>query len=293
MKKVIPFMLAALLALLGQSIAFGDSPSAPTTTLKSTFPVTSAPQQFQVVQQVLDFPQGAWTPAHSHGGQAFVMIAKGVVTQFSDGKLTTYKVGDTWTETPGHVHQAGNTTSSPARTLVTFLLPPGAQQTTPHDLADARPSTVKTTAVKSQFDVQAVARPFDVIEMQLDYAPGQVLPSHTYGGPAFVTVLDGQLTARVGGADKIYKAGESWSETAGQFSEVRNEASAPASAFVTVLLPKGMTLTTLENQPKGQPATLPETGGVPETPTRALVLISVLLIFAGAILWQRNATRAR
>lgn len=253
-------ILAALTirtALVGQNAALGQSPAGPTTALKSTFPVADPPQQFQLVQQVLDFAPGAWTASHSHGGLAFVTVAQGTVTQFGDGKETTFKTGDTWTETAGHVHQAGNATSAPSRTLVTFLLAPGAVQTTPQQMANARDATIKPIARISKFDVPAVARPFDVIEMQLDFAPGQWLPSHTYGGPAFNTVLDGELTLRANGTDRNFKAGESWSETPGQFSQVGNVGTVPASTFVTALLPKGAEVMTWESQAKAQPATLP------------------------------------
>ena len=293
MKRFSAILLGVLLVLVGQNIALGQSPPGPTTALKVTFPVADPPQQFQLVQQVLDFAPGAWTPAHSHGGLVFVTVAQGTVTQLSDGKETTFKTGDTWTETPGHVHQAGNATSGPSRTLVTFLLSPGAVQTTPQQMANAHDATIKPTARISRFDVPAVARPFDVVEMQLDFAPGQWLPSHTYGGPAFITELDGELTLRANGTDRNFKAGESWTEIPGQFSQVGNAGTVPASTFVTVLLPKGAALTTLESQAKAQPATLPETGAELNAMPLGLALIIALLIFGGGMLWRRNATRAR
>jgi LPXTG-motif cell wall-anchored protein len=289
MKRFTAILLGALLVLVGQNAALGQSPPPPTTAFKTTFPVADPPQEFQLVQQALDFPPGAWTPAHSHGGLVFVTVAEGQVTQFSDGKETTYKPGDTWTETPGHVHQAGNTTSAPSRTLVTFLLPVGAQQTIPAQMVNAHASSVKTIATVSRFGAPAVARPFDVVEMQLDFAPGQWLPSQTYGGPAFFTVLEGGLTFRASGTDKAFKVGDNWTESPGAFSQVGNTGTAPASTFVTVLLPKGAALTTLESQP----ATLPQTGGELNGMPLGLVLVSALLIIAGGMLWRRNASRTR
>jgi quercetin dioxygenase-like cupin family protein len=289
MKRVSAILLGVLLVLVGQNGALGQSPPEPTMTLKSTFPVADPPQEFQVVQQVLDFPPGAWTPAHSHGGLVFVTIAHGQVTQFSDGKETTYKTGDTWTEVPGHAHQAGNTTSTPSRTLVTFLLPVGAQQTIPAQMANAHASTVKTIARVSRFGAPAVARPFDVVEMQLDFAPGEWLPSQSYGGPAFFTVLEGDLNLRASGADKTFKASDTWTENPGAFSVIGNTGTAAASAFVTVLLPNGAKLTTLESQP----ATLPQTGGELNALPLGLVMVSVLLIIAGGLLWRNIGLRAR
>lgn len=282
-------VLASFTFLEGRSVALGESPAGPTTAFKSVFPVTDAPQGFQLIEQVVDFAPGAWTGPHSHGGHVFVTVAQGTVAQFSEGKDTLYRKGETWQETPGHVHQAGNPTSAPSRDVATFLLAPGAQQTTPQQVANAHDATIKPVSRLVKFEVPAVARPFDLVEMELDFAPGQQQASHTYGGPAFVLVLDGELTLRANGTEKSVKAGEGWTETAGQFSEVVNAGSAPASAFVTVLPPKGATLMTVQ----GQPATLPTTGGELGVVPFGLVLISALLIIGGGWLWLRNARRAR
>ncbi len=286
-------VLAALTVKEAQNLALGQSPQGPQTALKSTFPVTDPPQQFQLVQQVIDFPPGAWTPAHSHGGLVFVTIARGQVTQFSDGKDTVYQTGDTWTEIPGHQHQAGNTTSEPARDLVTFLLPPAAQQTISGQLPNAHDTTIKTSAQLSKFDVPAVARPFDLVQMQIDFAPGQWQPSHSYGGPAFALVLDGALTFRANGSDKTVKTGEGWTENPGTYSQVGNAGTTPASAFVTVLLPKGASLTMLQSQANTQAVTLPASGATLNAQLPGLGLIGALLIVGGGMLWRRNATRAR
>lgn len=293
MKKYIAVTLGLLLVLLGESVALGQAPSGATVDLKSTFPVTDPPQQFQLIQQVVDFPPGAWTSPHSHGGLVFVTIAEGTVTQYSDGKDTTYKKGETWTETPGHMHQAGNVTSAPARDLATFLIPPGLQQTTAGDMPNAHAATIKTNAKLVKFDVSTVAKPFDLIQMKLDLAPGQWQPSQAYGGPAYVLVLDGELTLRANGADKAYKSGEGWSEMAGGFSQVGNTTTGSGSAFVTVLLPKGATLMTPESQAKQQPTTLPQTGGEMNSTLPGLALISaLLLIVGGGALLNRFATRS-
>ncbi|MGE5139721.1 MAG: cupin domain-containing protein, partial [Rudaea sp.] len=152
MKRLTAVMLSMLLLMVGQNVALGQSPAGPTTVVKSTFPVADPPPQFQLIEQVVDFPPGSWTPPHSHGGQAFVTIAQGTVSQFSDGKDTTYQKGSTWTETPGHAHQAGNTASGPARDLAVFLLPPGAQQTISGQMANAHDTSIKTQSKPYKFD---------------------------------------------------------------------------------------------------------------------------------------------
>ena len=47
---------------------------------QSRFDVTSAPLQAEVVQLVVDFPPGAWTSWHTHGGQAINLVLEGEIT---------------------------------------------------------------------------------------------------------------------------------------------------------------------------------------------------------------------
>lgn len=86
---------------------------------------------------VLDFPSGAWTPLHSHGGQTLVTILAGEVTERRDGVETIYKPGEGWTEQPGALHEAGNTGTEPASLTALFLLPKGAELTTVQAAAPA------------------------------------------------------------------------------------------------------------------------------------------------------------
>jgi len=84
---------------------------------------------FEVVQLVLDFVPGAWTPPHTHGGQGVVMVLDGTMTRRSEGVEAVFRPGESWVE-PGVVHEAGNATANRATVMVTFLLPKGAPLTT-------------------------------------------------------------------------------------------------------------------------------------------------------------------
>src|SRR6266702_6208643 len=97
---------------------------------ESRFDVTSAPLQAEVVQLVVDFPSGAWTSWHTHGGQAINLVLEGEITLRHPGMQHTYRAGEAWTDSTVQVHAAGNTGSGKARVLTNFLLPPGAPQTT-------------------------------------------------------------------------------------------------------------------------------------------------------------------
>src|SRR5262245_56930709 len=47
---------------------------------QSRFDVTSAPLQAEVVQLLVDFPPGAWSSWHTHGGQATNLVLEGEIT---------------------------------------------------------------------------------------------------------------------------------------------------------------------------------------------------------------------
>src|SRR5215472_8038467 len=97
---------------------------------QSRFDVTSAPLQAEVVQLVVDFPPGAWTSWHTHGGQATNLVLDGEITLRHAGMEHLHRAGQAWTDSSGEVHAAGNTGPRKARLLTNFLLPPGAPQTT-------------------------------------------------------------------------------------------------------------------------------------------------------------------
>jgi quercetin dioxygenase-like cupin family protein len=97
---------------------------------ESRFDVTSAPLQAEVVQLVVDFPPGAWTSWHTHGGQAINLVLEGEITLRHAGMEHSHRAGQAWTDSSGQVHAAGNTGPGKARLLTNFLLPPGCAQTT-------------------------------------------------------------------------------------------------------------------------------------------------------------------
>lgn len=120
--------------------------------------------------------------------------------------------------------------------LLALLLPGG--------IASAAPSPVLRN--NTTFDTETMAGPFNEILRVRDFAPSSWTPLHTHGGSVHVTVLDGELTLRMNGADHLYKAGESWVEMAGDdhAHAVGNTGVVTARAVATTLLPKGATETT-------------------------------------------------
>src|SRR5262245_42567450 len=73
---------------------------------QSRFDVTSAPLQAEVVQLLVDFPPGAWSSWHTHGGQATNLVLEGEITLRHAGMEHPYRVGQAWTDSSGQVHAA-------------------------------------------------------------------------------------------------------------------------------------------------------------------------------------------
>lgn len=289
--------LTVLILVLGAPIAYGEGPVAPTQVFKSTFPVNNPPSDFEIVADVMDWAPGAWTAPHLHGGAAYITVVKGELTYHLYGKETTYKAGQTWVENPGDLNQTGNLTDSPARTMVTFLLPKGAQLTTTQQVtgADVRvgPAPRKT---ETKFAALNPPSQFDLIQVEQDFAPGSQTAVHTHGGAAYITVLSGQLTLRSGGTEKIYSAGDTWTEAPGTFMQVVNNGTTPASTFVTFLLPKGATLTTNQSQSSSQATSpaVPVTGAtspassMPAWLLPALGVAGLIVLLSGGVLIRKK-----
>ncbi|CAN7547851.1 cupin domain-containing protein [Duganella sp. LjRoot269] len=71
---------------------------------------------------------------HLHPGSVFAYVVEGeVISKLDDGAEITYKVGDSWYESPGmrHVVSRNASDTNPAKLLVVLLLPDGAQVSEP------------------------------------------------------------------------------------------------------------------------------------------------------------------
>jgi quercetin dioxygenase-like cupin family protein len=102
----------------------------PTTVAQGTFRIPTPPAAFEVVQLLLDFPPGAWTPPHSHGGPTLVTVLDGEVTELRAGGERRFGPGEGWTENAGDLHAAGNNGAAKASVAATILLRTGAELTT-------------------------------------------------------------------------------------------------------------------------------------------------------------------
>jgi quercetin dioxygenase-like cupin family protein len=109
--------------------------------------------------------------------------------------------------------------------------------------------------LEKRFEGTPPPGPYDMNLLILDFAPGAATPTHSHGGPVFLTVVDGTLWERSGGQETVLNAGDTLMEEPGRVHAAGNEGPGTARLLVTVLLPKGAAFTTI--QETGAPAALP------------------------------------
>jgi quercetin dioxygenase-like cupin family protein len=122
-------------------VGAAEPTTGPTTVATGRFEIADPPARFEVVQVLLDFEGGVWTPPHAHGGPGLVTVLAGEVTERRPGGERRFGPGEGWTENAGDRHAAGNEGADRASVAATFLLPTGAELTTVHEaLAPAIPA---------------------------------------------------------------------------------------------------------------------------------------------------------
>lgn len=227
-------------------------------------PVADLTGEFELVQLIVDFPPGTWTPSHTHGGMLLVTVLKGEQTvRDEQGNEKIYKAGESFTETPGDYLEIGNAGQELVTVSAAALLPKGAAlSTTKEGIKTDNAPPGPTTVYKNVLPVTKALGEFELVQLVVDFPAGTWTPSHTHGGELLVTVLSGEQTVRdEQGAEKTYKAGESFTETPGEYLEIGNAGQELVTASALALLPKGAALSTTkegistDNAPPG-PTTL-------------------------------------
>jgi quercetin dioxygenase-like cupin family protein len=104
---------------------------APATPNKTLYTHTLAPPSisggYSMVHQVLYFAPGAQTLKHRHGGPGVITVIQSQVTLNADGVEKTYRIGESFFETPGPTLQAFNRGTTELIVVATYLLPDGAR----------------------------------------------------------------------------------------------------------------------------------------------------------------------
>jgi len=283
-------LVVLLMLWLSSSLAFAQ-PQPPAPVFTHQFRTSGLPQpvRFQVVHSLMHFDPGAATPFHRHLGQVVVTVLEGENTFIRNGAETVYKAGDSFVEVPGEVYQARNAGTSRMSVMATYLQPWEAPLLRPEP-TDHTPPPRLFTSYQFKTDVDPMAAPFDVVQAILDFAPGAATPYQTHLGIVVETVVEGELTFNLEGADHVYKVGESFVEVPNQVAQARNVGMVPARVMASYLLPQGAPLSTPHAGPMA-PAALPKTGEAdPRALAGWLLLVAAIGLIAGGWLlrrWQR------
>src|SRR4051794_25123304 len=54
--------------------------------------------------------------------------------------------------------------------------------------------------------------PYDLVHFMFDFEPGASTPWHTHAGLVLISVVEGEITFRMGGVEKVYNVGDIWTE---------------------------------------------------------------------------------
>ena len=101
-----------------------------------------------------------------------------------------------------------------------------------------------TVVSQANYPITMGSGEYDLKTATLEFPVGAGFADHMHGGYVLVTVLSGEITLREKGAEKIVKAGESWTESPGNVHAVINAGTAPVRVVAAFLLPKGAVMTT-------------------------------------------------
>lgn len=95
-----------------------------------------------------------------------------------------------------------------------------------------------------KFPLTVPAGDYELVQQIIDLPAGSSVPKHSHGGSVLVTVITGQLTLMDARGDRVVKAGQSWTEKAGDVHSVANKGKARVRVAASYLVPKGAELMT-------------------------------------------------
>ena len=100
----------------------------------------------------------------------------------------------------------------------------------------------------AKFQITLQGGEYDLQTVIMEFPQGASIPKHVHGGYVLATVLNGEMTLKEKGSERIIRAGESWTENPGDLHSVVNAGTTAARVVVNMLLPRGAEATTLLKQ---------------------------------------------
>jgi quercetin dioxygenase-like cupin family protein len=245
-KALLLVAVTLLIAACGGETAATPSPTPPLrpkTLFQSTLPNPQISGEFDIVRQVNVYPPGSFSVQHTHAGPVLITVTKGTLTMRTGGIEKDVAAGESFIEEVGPVVQAGNKTSADVEWVADIFVPKGASVSTP--VPGAKPIGAPVAAKYTYRLTNALmSGAWDFARLGQEFGAGAWTAKHKHGGKGFVTVLEGELTLRIDGTEKTYKAGETFIEEAGQTIEGGNNGSVTARNVAGFMLPQGAALTT-------------------------------------------------
>jgi len=101
---------------------------------------------------------------------------------------------------------------------------------------------------QAKFQITLQGGEYDLQTVIMEFPQGASIPKHVHGGYVLATVLNGEMTLKEKGSERIIRAGESWTENPGDLHSVVNAGATAARVVVNMLLPRGAEATTLIKQ---------------------------------------------
>jgi quercetin dioxygenase-like cupin family protein len=102
------------------------------------------------------------------------------------------------------------------------------------------------TQFPTRFDVDNAPAHFTQVLLTVDFPGSTWTPPHLSGGYVYTTVIEGEVTTRIGTAsdqETTYQAGETFVEAPGELLQVGNDGAGTARVISTALLPTHAPLT--------------------------------------------------
>jgi quercetin dioxygenase-like cupin family protein len=251
------------------------APPGPTSRFPTRFTIADAPETFDQVLTVIEFPPGSWTLPRTSGGNVYNTVIEGLITTRPWGStdVTTYEAGGSFVETAGEYTEIGNVGAGGARMISTTVLPKGARlsayaevnlegfstyldglRIVPGPDAPPRPTTIRHSWVEIERPVTA----FELVHLLVEFEPGVWTPRHVHGGQELAMVATGVITLERRGEAETFSPGQSWVNEPGLLHMAGNESEAMAQVAATFLLPTGAVLTTV--QPAEAPSAIERPG---------------------------------
>jgi quercetin dioxygenase-like cupin family protein len=125
MKLIFCSLLVAALPF-GTALADAPKPNEAKVTLVYQHELPNVPGK-SIKSVLVEYGPGGFSPAHTHAKSAFIYatVLEGAIrSQVNDGPVTTYKAGQSFSESPGDRHRvsANASETEPAKLLAVFVV---------------------------------------------------------------------------------------------------------------------------------------------------------------------------